>query len=305
MKVLILGGNGMLGHKLAERLKNNFEVFTTVRSKTAAAELADICDEKQIFENVEAEDICSVGTVVEQLKPDVIINCIGIIKQLPTSKNVVKTLRVNSIFPHLLQELSQNHNARLITISTDCVFDGRKGNYKESDIPDAADVYGKSKSLGEPSAENCLTIRTSIIGRELRTAHSLVEWFLGNGGGRVKGFSRAIYTGFPTVVLADLIGNLIKNHAHLAGLYHVSSDPINKYDLLCLIKDAYKLEIEIDRDEEFAIDRSLNSEKFRAETGCKPPVWSEMIKEMAEDGAHYGEIGKHSADIKTIENQRN
>ncbi len=293
MRILVLGGNGMLGHKLVERLQNNFEVFTTVRSKSSAIGLMKIFDGRRIFENVEADILNSVQTVVERLKPNVIINCIGIIKQLPTSKDVVKTLRVNSIFPHLLQELSQNYNARLVTISTDCVFNGQTGNYRETDISDAADLYGKSKNLGEVAAENCLTVRTSIIGRELETAHSLVEWFLSSDGGKVKGFSKAIYTGFPTIVLADIIKNLIENFPRLSGLYHVSSEPINKYDLLCLIKEAYKLEIRIEKDEEFQIDRSLNSDKFRKEVNWHPQGWREMIEMMANDPTPYREIRKH------------
>jgi dTDP-4-dehydrorhamnose reductase len=292
MKILILGGSGMLGHKLVQQLKRNFEVFTTLRSNTTEIIREYIIGESRIFNNVDAANFSSVENAVNQVKPDVIINCIGIIKQLPPAKDIVTILNVNSIFPHLLQELSRRANSRLITISTDCVFNGDKGNYKETDIPNAEDLYGKSKNLGEVAAENCLTIRTSIIGREIKTANSLVEWFLSNRGGSVKGFSRAIYSGFPTVILADIIENLIKNHPEISGLYHVSSEPINKYELLCLIKEAYNLDIDIEIDKEFKIDRSLNSEKFRKEANYNPPGWQQMIERMRVDKTPYQEMRK-------------
>ena len=288
----------MLGHKIIQVFAENHSVSATARSAASVQHISRFIDTKQIYTEVDAENIQTVEAVIKDAKPDVIINCIGIVKQLPTSRNVVKTLRVNSIFPHLLNEAAQNFKARLVTISTDCVFDGKKGFYNESDISNAADVYGKSKNLGEVEADNCLTVRTSIIGRELETAHSLVEWFLSNRGGSVKGFARAIYSGFPTIVLADIIRNLIERHPRLSGLYHVSSEPINKYELLCLIKKAYGLQIEIQKDERFEIDRSLDSSRFRSETNFHPPDWTEMIERMAADSLPYEEIRKHSAGSK-------
>lgn len=285
----------MLGHKLLQIFANDFQTAATVRSNSAASEISDIISEKQVYTNVDAEDFQTVDGVIEKTQPDVIVNCIGIIKQLASSASVVKTLRVNSIFPHLLSESARKHNARLITVGTDCVFKGTRGGYVEADVPDAEDLYGKSKNLGELAAENCLTIRTSIIGRELSTAHSLAEWFLSKRGKEVEGFSRAVFSGFPTIVLADIIKNLIENHPRLSGLYHVSSEPINKYDLLCLLRDAYKADVRIKRKEEFEIDRSLDSSRFRAATGYSPPMWAEMVEKMAADPLPYEAIRKHSA----------
>jgi dTDP-4-dehydrorhamnose reductase len=287
MKILIFGGNGMLGHKLVQILQKRFDVWTTLRS--SFSEVADfkIIDSEKVFTNVEVENFDIVKKVFFTLQPDVVINAIGVIKQLPTSKEVVKTLKINSILPHQLAELAQASGARLITISTDCVFNGRKGNYTEEDISDAEDLYGKSKNLGEVSASNCLTLRTSIIGRELRTTHSLVEWFLSNQGKKVKGFTKAIYTGFPTVILASIISDLIENHKNLQGLYHVSSEPINKFDLLSLLKGFYKVPIEIEPFADFKIDRSLDSTKFRKKIGFIPLGWEEMIEIMAQDSTIY------------------
>lgn len=287
MKVLVVGGGGMLGHKLVEKWSGKFEIWTTVRNNFEFYESLHFLKKGNTFDKTDISDTQAVEIIFQRVKPDVVINAVGIIKQLPSSKSVIKTLSVNSIFPHQLAELTCKYGARLITISTDCVFGGGKGNYNENDIPDASDLYGISKHLGEVATENCLTLRTSIIGRELKTSHSLVEWFLSQRGKKVRGFVNAIYSGFPTVILADILADIIENHRHLSGLYHVSSDPINKFELLRLINDAYNAQAEIEPFEDFRIDRSLNSAKFRAATGFDPPEWSEMVKMMARDNALY------------------
>ncbi|HSU26036.1 MAG TPA: SDR family oxidoreductase [Pyrinomonadaceae bacterium] len=289
MKILIFGGSGMLGHKLVQRLGPDFDVWTTLRGSFESVSRFGIFDQIKTTEAVNVEDEGLVRQTIDRIRPDVVINAVGIIKQLPSSKDVITTLNVNSIFPHRLAQLSEQFGFRLICVSTDCVFDGLKGGYTEADMPNAIDLYGKSKNLGEVTGENCLTIRTSIIGRELASSHSLVEWFLSNRGKRVKGFARAIYSGFPTIVLADIIRMLLTEHKHLAGLYHISSDPINKFELLKLIGSAYDSEVAIERDEDFRIDRSLDSSRFRKETGFVPKSWPEMIEFMAADKTPYDE----------------
>lgn len=289
MKVLVFGGSGMLGHKLVQTLGRNFDVWTTLRGPYRAVEQYSIFDKKKTVEHVDVENAAIIETTIRELRPDVVVNAVGVIKQLPASSDVITTLEINSIFPHRLAQLAATFGYRMISISTDCVFDGAKGNYSENDPPDARDLYGKSKNLGEVAAENCLTIRTSIIGRELRTRHSLVEWFLSNRGKSVKGFVNAIYSGFPTVVFADIIRELIADWPSLTGLYHISSEPINKYDLLQLIRSKFSVDVEIDCFADFRIDRSLNSEKFRAETGFNPKPWDEMISIMATDPTPYDE----------------
>jgi dTDP-4-dehydrorhamnose reductase len=287
MRVLVIGGSGMLGHKLVQIWQDRFDLWSTLRGPFEKYEKYRIFDKKRTFEGVDAENFETVENVIRKVRPRVIFNAVGIIKQLPTSKDVIKTLTINSIFPHRLAETAEKTGARLINISTDCVFDGKKGNYIEEDISNATDVYGKSKNLGEVSGENCLTLRTSIIGRELFSSHSLVEWFLSNRGKKVRGFVNAIYTGFPTIVLADIIAGLIENHEGLSGLYHVSAEPINKFELLKLINEAYQAGVEIEPETEFAMDRSLDSTTFRQATGFRPEGWREMIKKMAEDQTPY------------------
>lgn len=282
----------MLGHKLVQAWKEKFDVRTTLHGKFDDYKNLNIFDRDKTFENIAAENHENVEKIVREIKPEVIVNAIGIIKQLPSANDIIKTLTINSIFPHRLSEIARDANARLICVSTDCVFSGEKGNYNEEDIPDAYDLYGKSKNLGEVAAENCLTIRTSIIGREIKTSHSLVEWFLSNEGKKVKGYKKAVFSGFPTLILADILADVIINHKDLNGLFHISSEPINKFELLELLKKEYRIQVEIEPSDDVKIDRSLDSAKFRKATGFKPLSWEEMIKIMANDPTPYDEWRK-------------
>ncbi len=287
MKVLIFGGSGMLGHKLVQVLGEHFDVFYTLRGGFGSVARFEILPQAKCIENVDVASIEVVRDVIKALRPDVVINAVGVIKQKPSASDVITTLETNSIFPQRLASLAAELTFRLITVSTDCVFSGSKGMYSEQDVPNALDLYGQSKHWGEVSGENCLTLRTSIIGRELSSGHSLIEWFLGNENQTVKGFRRAIYSGFPTIVFADIIKRLITEFPELHGLYHVSSEPINKFDLLELVRDAYSVEIEIEPDDNFVIDRSLDSSLFCSLTGFEPIAWPEMVTLMANDRTPY------------------
>ncbi|HKP71099.1 MAG TPA: SDR family oxidoreductase [Pyrinomonadaceae bacterium] len=287
MRVLVLGGSGMLGHKLVQRWGTEFDVWATLRGEFARYERFGIFDRAKTVDSLSVLDTPALEAAIERVRPDVIFNAVGIVKQVPSAKNSVATLQINSVLPHQLADIASKVDARFIQISTDCVFNGERGMYSEDDEPNATDLYGKSKNLGEVVGENCLTLRTSIIGRELETGHGLVEWVLSNRGTRVRGFANAIFSGFPTIVLADIISNLIRNHPTLSGLYHVSSEPINKFDLLNLIKTSYKIDLDIERFEDFRIDRSLDSTKFKNATGFQPSAWSEMVAAMANDETPY------------------
>lgn len=288
MRILVFGSTGMLGHKLIQRLSKSAEVWGTVRNNSEPLAHFDLLPSTRVISQVDSMNEASVRSALVTARPDIVINAVGIVKQLPTSKDVILTLQVNSIFPHLLSQLGEEYGYRLITISTDCVFDGVKGNYSENDKPNADDLYGKSKHLGEVIADRALTLRTSIIGREIGTAHSLVEWFLSNEGGAVRGYTNAIYSGFPTIVLADIIKDLIFKFPELHGLYHVSSEPIDKYSLLSLLKKNFGLNIKVEPFEDFRIDRSLDSSKFRSITGFAPQPWEQMLRTMAADPTPYG-----------------
>jgi len=287
MKILIFGGAGMLGHKLVQVLGEHFDVHYTLRGLFGPVERFGILPKEKCIENVDVTSYNVIRVVIEDLRPDVVINAVGVIKQKPSANDVITTLETNSIFPQRLASLTSEFGFRLLTISTDCVFSGSRGMYSEHDVPDALDLYGQSKHWGEVAGENCLTIRTSIIGRELTSGHSLIEWFLGNENGSVKGFRRAIYSGFPTIVFADIIRRLIVDFPDLTGLFHVSSEPINKFDLLELVREAYSSNITLEPDDDLAIDRSLDSARFRSLTGFSPPTWPEMIRTMANDPTPY------------------
>jgi dTDP-4-dehydrorhamnose reductase len=289
MRVLILGGGGMLGHKLCQFCRTRFDAWATVRSTNGALGRYDLLDSGRLLEGVDATRLPSVAQAVARVKPDAVINCIGIIKQVRKAHDPIACLTVNSLFPHQLADLCRGHRARLIHISTDCVFSGRKGAYRESDASDAEDLYGRSKFLGEIGGRGCLTLRTSIVGRELIAANGLIEWFLSNRNGKVRGFRRAVFSGLTTRALAGVIADVLENHPALEGLYQVSSDPISKYDLLRLVNEIYRLGIQVEPDDEFCYDRSLDSSRFRGEVGFRPLDWREMIQDMHGDPAQYDE----------------
>lgn len=280
----------MLGHKLVQCLSAHFDVCSTIRGSFDNVERYGIFRRDRIIENVDATDAAILEKVVMETVPDIVINAIGVVKQVPSAKDVITTLELNSILPQRLAILSKKLGFRLILFSTDCVFDGGRGMYTEQDTPNALDLYGKSKQLGEVSQENVLTIRSSIIGRELSTSHSLVEWFLSNRGGRVFGYTTAIYSGFPTIVIADIIRGLIVDHPSLSGVHHIASEPINKYELLGLVDEFYDAAIEIEPSDQLVIDRSLDGSAFNSLTGFQPEDWPTMIQKMAEDRTPYDDF---------------
>ena len=286
-KVLILGSAGMLGHKLYQVLTAIFDVTGTIRGPYSSVSKYGFFQQSQIVANVDALDISQVEKLIKETSPEVIINSIGIVKQLEKEKGVLLNIWLNSLFPHQLNRICQAKGMRLIHISTDCVFSGKTGHYREDDPSDAEDIYGKTKYLGEVNGAGALTIRTSIIGRELASTNGLLEWFLTNQGGRVEGFTNAIFSGFPSLHLSKIIGDIIANHQNLNGIYHISSEPISKFKLLTLIKKAMGLNIDIKEYPDYHIDRSLDSTLYRKETGFTPPSWEKMVEELAEDAVPY------------------
>ena len=290
MNILVLGATGMLGHKLMQVLSHQFEVTGTVRDSEALYTDHLILRQMPLLGGVRAEDFDSVVHALASTRPDAVVNCIGIVKQLPEAKDALLSITVNALFPHRLARFCQAAGIRLIHISTDCVFSGRKGNYVESDTADAEDLYGRTKLLGEVDYDDCLTLRTSIIGRELATSHGLIEWFLSQEGKTVHGYKRGIFSGFTTNALAETIAQIITDQPDMQGVWQVASEPINKFELLSLVKQIYGLVIEIEPDERVVCDRSLNADRFRGTTGFVPPAWSDMIDQMYRDSTPYAEL---------------
>ncbi len=282
MRILILGGGGMLGHRLVADLERDFETWTTLRGSVRAYEQYRLFKPERTLGGVDVLNFDAVTEAVAKVRPDAVINCVGIIKQLAAAKDPFLSVSINSLLPHRLHRLCRAAGARLIHFSTDCVFNGQKGQYTEDDPSDALDLYGRSKVLGETTGDGALTIRSSIIGHELGTGSGLLEWFLAQTGKRVKGYRRAIFSGFTTTEMARIVRRVLTQHPQLSGTWQVSSEAINKYDLLMLIRQAYGADVEIEPDDEVRIDRSLDSTRFRRLTGYVPPSWPHMIEEMAE-----------------------
>jgi dTDP-4-dehydrorhamnose reductase len=279
--ILVLGVSGMLGHAIYRHFSRlgNYNTYATARSKSSLSKYFSEAELNNIFASVDAENFDSFINVFAKTKPDIVINCIGIIKQLPEAQDSYISININSLLPHRLAKLCQVANARLIHISTDCVYDGKKGNYIETDVANAEDLYGKSKYLGEVDYPHAITLRTSIIGHELNSDISLINWFL-NQKSEVNGYVNAIYSGLPTNELARVIEQYVIPKPQLYGLYHVSADKISKYDLLCLVAKQYQKEIKINRFEGFTLDRSLDSTKFRQMANYIAPTWDKLIASM-------------------------
>jgi dTDP-4-dehydrorhamnose reductase len=290
VNVLVLGATGMLGHKLMQAFSCRFRATGSVRGPATAYADHPVLRQMPLLGGVRAEDFDSVVQALASARPDAVVNCIGIVKQLPAADDALLSIAINALFPHRLARLCQAAGARLIHLSTDCVFSGRKGNYVESDVADAEDLYGRSKLLGEVSHEGCLTLRTSMIGHELETSHGLLEWFLSQEGKAVRGYKRAVFSGFTTNALAEIIARIITDQPDMQGVWHVASEPISKFELLTLVKQVYGLNIQIEADEAVVCDRSLNADRLRQATGFVPPTWPDMIGQMYRDSALYSEL---------------
>lgn len=280
MRMLVLGASGMLGNAMIRVLAQDYrhQVFGSARSasvlKYFAPELA-----AHIITGVDVENFDTLARLFSKVRPDVVINCIGLVKQLANADDPLLALPINALLPHRLARLCDLTQARLVHISTDCVFSGRKGNYLESDEADAQDLYGRSKLLGEVDYPHAVTLRTSIIGHELGSAHGLIGWFLAQQGS-IKGYTRAVFSGLPTCELARVICDLVLPRCELHGLYHVAAQPISKFDLLQLANREYGKNLSIAPDDVLRIDRSLDAARFQSATGYVAPPWPQLVAQM-------------------------
>ena len=280
MRILILGVNGMIGHVLFNYLclNSNYKTYGTIRLNNQSESLFK--NNKNVF-TISMKKDTEFIRLIDKISPNLIINCLGIVKQKLSDHNYLSTIYMNSLLPHRIAKICSKFSIRLINFSTDCVFSGVKGNYKEDDIPDPIDFYGRTKLVGEVNYGNVLTIRTSFIGHQINSKYGLLEWFLTQKD-NCKGFVNAIYSGLPTIEIAKILNDHIIFNKKLIGLYQISGNAINKYELLSLINKIYGLKLNIEKEYEVKIDRSLNSKKFEDATGYKPPNWESLIKKMHE-----------------------
>ena len=281
-RVLVFGASGMLGNAVLRLLggSEGLEARGTVRSSAAARLLPEELRE-HLEVGIDVENPDSLASVLTRVRPDVVINCVGVVKQLAGADDPLAAIPVNALLPHRLARMCALGNARLVHVSTDCVFAGTRGMYTEADFADATDLYGRSKYLGEVDHPHAITLRTSIIGHELASAHGLVGWFLAQRG-PVRGYRSAVFSGLPTVELARVIRDYVLPRPELHGLHHVSAEPINKYELLKLVAETYGRSTEIHPDDSLVIDRSLDSRRFRELTGYAPPSWPELVRRMCD-----------------------
>lgn len=284
MKILVLGGDGMLGHQLLKQLGALHDVRVTVRGALESYANYDLFRSANTFDGVDVRNTDRLMETFAAFRPDAVINAVGIVKQRAAARESIPSLELNALLPHRLALLCEAVGARLVHISTDCIFSGRTGHYLETDPSDAEDLYGKSKYLGEVDEAHCITLRTSIIGPELSRKSGLLEWFLAQRG-RVHGYRNAIFSGLTTIELSRVIERLLSSFPEASGLYHVSSEPISKFDLLDLVRDRFGLATEVLPQDEFRCDRSLDSTVFRTRFDYRPPSWPDMIDELALNSA--------------------
>jgi dTDP-4-dehydrorhamnose reductase len=280
MRLMVLGADGMLGHQVVASLRGRFEIHGTLRLNEAAyADISQFLPPTAHY-SVDVKDHQSVHRLLDSVRPDAVINAVGIVKQREQAEHAIPSIEINSLFPHRLACYCGAIGARLLHLSTDCVFSGRDGMYGESFPPDAQDLYGRTKLLGEVADPGSITLRTSMIGLELARRKGLIEWFLSQTG-TIKGFRKAIYSGFTTIELARIIEHVLIRHPESSGVYHVASEPIDKFTLLQMLNDNLGLPIRIIPDDEFLCDRSLDGSRFRADFGYIAPSWRSMLDELS------------------------
>jgi dTDP-4-dehydrorhamnose reductase len=281
MRILILGGDGMIGHQCLKHLRQAHDVYATVHKPLATYAALGLLGPDRTLDNIDVRSMDRVAEAMAEVRPAAVLNATGIVKQRPQAKEATACIEINAMFPHRLATLCRAAGARLIQLSTDCVFSGRKGLYEETDPTDAEDLYGKTKAMGELKEAHCVTLRTSSLGLELGRRQGLIEWFLAQRG-PIKGFRRAIYTGLTGLELSRVIERVLTSHTTLSGLYQVAAAPINKYDLLKRLAAALgRTDITISPDDDFVCDRSLCGRKFEKETGYQAPSWDSMLEELA------------------------
>jgi dTDP-4-dehydrorhamnose reductase len=281
MRILIFGGDGMLGHELLRCWRRGHEVRVTLRRDAASYRSLPGIDPAVSRFEVDCRDLQAVVGAVAWARPEVVVNAAGIVKQRPIAAESIPSIEVNALFPHRLAEVCAAAGARLVQLSTDCVFSGAKGAYLETDRPDPQDLYGRTKLLGEVQEPHCLTLRTSIIGLEIARRTSLVEWFLAQRG-PVRGYTRAIYSGLTTTEMARAIEHLLLHAPGLSGIWNLASAPISKHDLLvALAARLGRTDVSITPDDALACDRSLDGSALRARTALRVRGWPEMLDELA------------------------
>jgi dTDP-4-dehydrorhamnose reductase len=281
-RILVVGASGMLGHEAVKVLAPDFEVWGACRKPEELPSLGIPSD--RLLGGLDATKAESAFQIVDRVRPHLCINAAGIVKQRAEAKSAIPSIAVNSLWPHALADACARYGARMVHVSTDCVFSGGRGNYVESDVPDDVDLYGRSKLLGEVADQNhVVTLRTSIIGWQIGEPTGLVGWFAAHRREPLNGFTRAVFSGLTTRALTEVVRDVVLPDPSLAGLWHVSADPIDKFTLLSELARHLEWAVNLMPVDQPVIDRSLDSTRFRDRTGWVPPKWDEMLEELARE----------------------
>jgi dTDP-4-dehydrorhamnose reductase len=288
LTILVIGASGMLGHMLVRVLSPHHRVIGTTSSKyDSKSPLAQILSEKSWIDQIDVRNISTAELAISTTKPDVVINCVGVIKQKMESSNIMDAILINSLVPHQLANLCEVARSRFIHFSTDCVFEATPGIKRTSDMPNATDLYGTTKRLGETNYAPALTLRTGFVGRQLAGSEGLFEWVRSQKGSAVSGYKNAIYSGLTTMALSRVVQQVIELHPSLTGLHQVASAKINKFDLITKLNECLRLDLTIAQNTDFMCDRSMDGTEFTNLTNIHIPSWDEMLAEFAADQDFY------------------
>ncbi len=286
MRILILGANGLIGYTLWKQFQEKYDTYAVTRlPKATLAEHTSLFESDKVIDKIDISDFHHLTGIIRALRPECILNGTGVTKRRHEIHHIETALTINSLFPHKLAEWCLGQGIRLINFSTDCVFHGDSGDYNEESITTAIDNYGRTKAFGEVTdMMNCVTIRSSFIGREIMHKTELLEWFLAQDGKSIKGFTNALYSGVSTIQMSKVVSHILDNFPNLHGLYQLAPEkPISKYDLLCIAKKAFGSSVQIVTDDSFISNKSLNGSKLKNEIGFEVPSWNTMMTELAQD----------------------
>lgn len=295
-KILILGASGMLGHQMWRRLNEwsrttGHQILGTVRKSKDHYKNLGLSNTQNLIDGVDVGDFKKLNLLLDDVKPTVVINCVGLTLRKKDLADIEKCYQLNGMLPQFVGHWCGTHNAKLFHFSTDCVFDGKKGGaYAEADMPTAFDHYGVSKYLGEVGSGNNLTMRLSIVGRELENKTELFEWIFSQADKSAKGFAAAKYTGMTTNWVAREVIRILENHPELSGVYQVSSEVITKFEIMQKLNEKFKLNIQIEKNSDYAVDKSLDSSRYQKATGFVKPTWDQMIDDLFADREFYEQL---------------
>jgi dTDP-4-dehydrorhamnose reductase len=288
MRILILGAGGMLGHKLWQRLPERFpDTWATLRARRSHYARTGLFDSSKVVDGLDAMDFAAVVRVLDDIRPQAVVNCIAVTKRREAAADALASIELNAALPHRLARWAEARGARLIHFSTDCVFSGLTGGYTEDSLTDAEDLYGRTKALGEVAGPGALTLRSSLVGREIGGHTELLDWFLAQRGRRIKGYRQALFTGVSTLCMSEIVAGILQRFPTLSGLLQPTAPQVSKYELLHLARDAFGLDAEIQPEDTVQVRRNLDGSRFLRATGIGIPAWSTMMAELAADPTPY------------------